>query len=186
MSWQEQNEVLQSKIIKPILYSNPSKNYRINKYQEIIMNLYNENGNENMCILDKETGKLIGDITEGKEKTTVGLNNKTAIKLMAKGKNSVIVIHNHPENYSFSMDDITVYNKIKQADTMILLTDNYKYYLNGREIKQYSNEYLKKTYKDIEKQIKSIYNHLNNVEIRDLTNQKFFKKVGWIYEKEKN
>ena len=38
----------------------------------------------------------------------------------------------------------------------------------------------------IEKQIKKRYNMLNSIERRDLTNQEFFKKVGWIYEKEKN
>ncbi len=75
---------------------------------------------------------------------------------------------------------------MQPVNTMILLTDDYKYYLNGRKIKQYSNEYLIKTYRNIEKQIKKTYNHLNNIERRDLTNQEFFKKVGWIYEKEKN
>lgn len=68
---------------------------------------------------------------------------------------------------------------------MILLTDNYKFYLRSNNIKL-DNKIIEQTYKQIEKQIKKRYNMLNSVERRDLTNQEFFKKVGWIYEKEKN
>ncbi len=186
MNWQEQNEKLESKIIKPTLHSNKSTSYRINKYQDKIMDLYHKNGNENMAILDVNTGNLIGNITQGQKRTTVGLDTKTISRLLIRRKNSVIAIHNHPENYSFSLVDIVSFNKIKQIDTMILLTDNYKYYLKSNNIDKYTTEYITKTYKNIEKDIKSKYNNFNNIEKRDLTNQNFFKKVGWIYEKEKN
>lgn len=186
MNWQEQNESLESKIIKPTLYSNKSTSYRINKYQDKIMQLYYKNGNENMCLLDLKTGQLIGNITEGQKRTTVGVDRITGIKLLTRSKKSVIAIHNHPENYSFSLTDIISFNKIKQIDTMILLTDNYKYYLKLDNVHKYTTEYITKTYKNIEKDINSKYNNLNNIEKRDLTNQNFFKKVGWIYEKEKN
>ncbi len=186
MNWQEQNEKLESKIIKPILHSNKSTSYRINKYQDKIMDLYHKNGNENMAILDVNTGDLIGNITQGQKRTTVGLDTKTMSRLLIRRKNSVIAIHNHPENYSFSLTDIVSFNKIKQIDTMILLTDNYKYYLKSNNTSKYTTEYITKAYKNIEKDIKSKYNNLNNIEKRDLINQKFFKKVGWTYEKEKN
>lgn len=186
MNWQEQNEKLESKIIKPILHSNKSTSYRINKYQDKIMDLYHKNGNENMAILDVNTGDLIGNITQGQKRTTVGLDTKTMSRLLIRRKNSVIAIHNHPENYSFSLTDIISFNKIKQIDTMILLTDNYKYYLKSNNTSKYTTEYITKAYKNIEKDIKSEYNNLNNIEKRDLINQKFFKKVGWTYEKEKN
>lgn len=139
-----------------------------------------------MCILDIDTGKLIGNITEGKERTTVGLDTKTMFSLKIRKKNSVIAIHNHPENYSFSLTDILSYNQFKQIDTMVLLTNNYKYYLKSNTSKQCTREKLIQSYKTIEKKIKKNYNNLNGVEKRDLVNQKFFKKVGWIYEKEKN
>lgn len=186
MYLQEQNEIFESKTIKPKLYSNKVTSYRINKYQNTIMKLYHKNKNENMCILDLKTGQLIGDITEGKSRTTVGLNTKTMIKMLTKSKNSIIAIHNHPENYSFSLTDIISFNKIKQIKTMILLTDDYKFYLQSNNTNKYTTEYLTKIYRNIEKEMKKIYNYLNAVERRDLTNQEFFKKVGWIYEKEKN
>ncbi|MCI8641152.1 MAG: hypothetical protein HFJ59_04710 [Clostridia bacterium] len=186
MNWQEKNETFKCKKIKPILHKDKSRSYRINKYQNKIMELYKDNGNENMCLLDIDTGELIGNVTEGKYRTTVGLDTKTMFSLKIRKKNSSIAIHNHPENYSFSLTDILSYNKIKQIDTMILLTDDYKYYLKSNVSKQYAKEELIQTYKTIEKEIKKKYNNLNGVEKRDLVNQKFFKKVGWIYEKEKN
>lgn len=186
MNWQERNETFKCREIKPKLHKNKIRSYRINKYENRIMSLYKNNGNENMCILDVNTGELIGNMTEGKNRTTVGLDTKTMFSLKTRKKNSSIAIHNHPENYSFSLTDILSYNKIKQIDTMILLTDNYKYYLKSNTQKQYKKEEIIQSYKTIEKEIKKKYNGLNGVEKRDLTNQAFFKKVGWIYEKEKN
>lgn len=185
MNWQERNEKLQSTIIKPMLYNTKIKEYRINKYQNKIMDLYKHNGNENMCILDTITGELIGNITNGKNKRTVGLDVKTMIKMLSKKEDTIIMIHNHPINYSFSLTDIKAYNRFKQVDIMILLTDDYKYYLKNSSAKL-TEEFIEKTYRKIEKDIKKKYTNLNRTEIRDLINQNFFKKVGWIYEKEKN
>lgn len=185
MEWQEKNEKLESKTIKPFLHKNNSVSYRINKYEDKIMELYYKNENENMCLLDLKTGEVIGNITKGKHRTTVNPSLSTAAKMLMKGQNTIIAIHNHPSNHSFSLTDIITFNRTKQIDTMILLTDDYKYYLRTNNNK-YTTEYLNKLYRDIEKETKKIYNCLNSVEKRDLTNQKFFKKVGWIYEKEKN
>lgn len=186
MNWQERNETFECKRIKPILHKEKLRSYRINKYQSKIMELYQINGNENMCLLDSNTGELVGNITKGQKRTTVGPDRITTMKLLTRKEKSVIAIHNHPENYSFSLTDILSYNKIKQFDTMILLTDNYKYYLRKNTIKKYRQDEIIQSYKTIEKEIKKKYNNLNGVEKRNLTNQKFFKKVGWFYEKEKN
>lgn len=184
MNWQESNETFESKTIKPYLYKNKTVKYRINKYENKIMELYSKNGNENMAMLDLNTGELIGNITEGQRKTSVGPDRITTLKLLTRRKNTVIAIHNHPENYSFSLKDIQAVNKVKQIDTMILLTDDYKYYLRANN--NYKTDYLKSLYRNIENSIEKQYNHMNGVEKRDLINQNFFKKVGWIYEKEKN
>lgn len=186
MNWQERNETFECKKIKPALHKDKLRGYRINKYQNKIMSLYKNDGNENMCLLDSNTGELVGNITKGRKRTIVGPDRITTMKLLTRKEESVIAIHNHPENYSFSLTDILSYNKIKQFDTMILLTDNYKYYLRKNTMKKYRQEEIIQSYKTIEKEIKKKYNNLNGVEKRDLTNQKFFKKVGWFYEKEKN
>lgn len=148
MHWQEQYEKLESIKIKPTIHSDDIKSYRINKYQDKIMKLYKNNGNENMCILSSKTGELIGNITNGKNKTTVGLDTKTMLKMLTKRDNSIIMIHNHPENYSFSLTDIKAFNKFKQIDSMILLTDNYKFYLKSNNIKL-NNKIIETKYKQM-------------------------------------
>lgn len=185
MNWQEKNEKLESKIIKPYLYKDKTTEYRINKYENEIMDLYKTNQNENMAMLELDTGKLIGDLTKGQNKTITGPTLKTMAKVLTKKANTVIAIHNHPSNHSFSLKDIQTFNKIKQIDTMIVLTDDYKYYLRNNNVKL-TSEYIQNNYRNIASQIKKKYNYLNGVEKRDLINQEFFKKVGWIYEKEKN
>ena len=187
MNFQENTESFKSKIIKPNLYKNTSRKENIIKYENKIMSLYKKNSNENMAILDKITGKLIGNITEGKNKTTVGPDTKTLLKMMIRKENSLIAIHNHPENYSFSWKDIKTFNEVKTIDNMIILTDNYKFYLslgNGYRVKD--TKKLNHIYRSVEKNTKKEYSTFNEVEIRDLVNQKFFKKMGWVYEKEKN
>lgn len=67
---------------------------------------------------------------------------------------------------------------------MILLIYNHKFYLNNNT--KLDNKNIEQEYKQIEKQIKKKYNMLNGVEKRELINQEFFKRVGQIYEKEKN
>lgn len=187
MNFQENTESFISRNIKSNLYKNVNRKDNIIKYEKKIMNLYKKNKNENMAMLDITTGKLVGNITEGKNRATVGPDTKTLLKMMFRKENSLIAIHNHPENYSFSITDIKTFNNIKSIDTMIVLTDNYKYYLsfgNGERINDMQK--LNSIYKSIEKNVKKEYSTFNGVEIRDLVNQKFFKKMGWLYEKEKN
>lgn len=186
MNFQENTENLISKKIKPYLYSNEKRKNNIIKYENKLLNLYNKNRKENLAILNNKDGSLIGKITIGTD-INVSPDAKTLLKMIFGKENSLIAIHNHPGNYSFSMTDIKTFNNMKSIDTMIVLTDNYKYYLNignGKRINNTKN--LNNIYKTIEKSIRKEYSTFNDVEIRDLTNQKFFKKMGWVYEKEKN
>lgn len=185
MNFQENTESFRSNKIKPTLYSDVTRKNNIVKYENKIMELYKKNKKENMAILESKQGELFGNITTGK-RMTVGPDTKTLAKMLIAKKNSLIVIHNHPKNYSFSLTDIETFNKINSIKTMILLTDNYKYYLtfgNGNRIK---TKELIKDYTKIENMIKKKYKTFNDIEIRDLTNQEFFKRKGWLYEKEKS
>lgn len=186
MNFQENTENLISKKIKPNLYSNEKRKNNIIKYENKLLNLYSKNKKENLAILNNKNGSLLGKITTG-TRTNVNPDVKTLFKMLFGKENSLIAIHNHPENYSFSLTDIETFNKIKSIDTMIVLTDNYKYYLNLGNGKRINNtKKLNSVYRSIEKKIKKEYSTFNEIEIRDLVNQKFFNKMGWIYEKEKN
>ena len=185
MNFQENVESMKSHTIKPSLYKNTKVKKNIEKAQDDIMKLYRKNKKENLAIL-KQDGSLIGRITTGTNKN-VSPNISTYIKMLTGKENTLTAIHNHPENYSFSLTDIVTFNKIKSIKTMVVLTDDYKFYLqlgNGARYKD-SNK-MEKIYKMIEKNKKKNYNRFNDVEVRDLTNQEFFTKMGWLYEKEKN
>ena len=185
MKFQENVERFSSTKIKTDLYNDVYRKNNIQKYENKLMNMYKRNKKENMAILDSTKGELFGDITTG-TKTTVGPNTKTLIKMLLAKENSLIAIHNHTENFSFSLTDINTFDKYKGIKTMIVLTDRYKYYLtlgNGTRI---NSDSLKIDYEKIENEIRKKYKTFNDVEIRDLVNQKFFKEKGWLYEKEKN
>lgn len=148
------------------------------------MNKYKNNEKENLAMLDIKTGNLIGKITTG-TKTTVNPSISNIARLYNNKDNSFILIHNHPENYSFSLTDIKTYVKFKSIDTMIVKSPNYTFYLEAlnRNIKI---EDLKQKYNKIEKTINKQYKSFNGAEKRDLIISKLSKDMGWIYEKEKN
>lgn len=185
MNYQEKNESFKSEIIVPKLYANSKRKQNLIKYEKIIMNQYRKNNLENMAILNKKTGKLFGSIRTGTN-NTVGPDIKTYLKMKFAKENSLIAIHNHPINYSFSLKDIIAFNNMKSFNTLIVLSDNYKYYLTLGKGKRINEKEIIKSYNAIDKYVKTKYNKLNEVEHRDIVNQIFFKKRGWVYEKEKN
>lgn len=185
MKYQENKESFKSEIIVPKLYANNKRKNNLIKYENMIMSKYKENQKENMVILNKKTGEMLGNMTTGQERT-VGPDLKTFLKIKIAKENSLIAIHNHPINYSFSLQDIKTFNNIKSFDTLIVLTDNYKYYLTLGTGKRINEKELIKAYNAIDKYVKKKYNELNGVEHRDIVNQIFFNKKGWLYEKEKN
>lgn len=148
------------------------------------MKKYKTNKKENLAMLDTRTGNLTGKITTG-TKTTVNPSISNMARLYKSKDNSFILIHNHPENYSFSLTDIKSYVKFKSIDTMIVKSPNYTFYLEApnRNIKI---EDLKQKYNKIEKTINKQYKSFNGAEKRDLIISKLSKDMGWIYEKEKN
>ena len=185
MNYQEKKESFVSKVIIPKLYANSVRKQNLIKYEKNIMDLYKKNNLENMAILNKRTGRLLGKINTGTS-NTVGPDIKTYLKMKFAKENSLIAIHNHPINYSFSLKDIIAFNNMKSFDTLIVLSDNYKYYLTLGKGKRISQKEIISSYNAIDKYVKTKYNKLNKVEHRDIVNQIFFKKRGWVYEKERN
>ena len=186
MNFQENIEILKSTKIKPSLYSDLNRKNNIEKYENKIWNLYKKNQKENMAMLDKKTGKLIGDICTG-SKNGVSPNIKTLFKMINSKENTLIAIHNHPENYSFSHTDINAFNNWKCIDTMIVKSEDYTFYLSlGDGSRKIDKKGMMEVYKILEKKTKKEYSKFNEAEIRDIINQRFAKKMGWIYEREKN
>lgn len=170
--------------IKTNLYSNIKRKNNIIKYENAIMKKYKDNNKENLAMLDIKTGNLIGKITTG-TKTTVNPSLSNVVRMLNSKDNSFILIHNHPENYSFSLTDIKSYVKFKSIDTMIVKTPDYTFYLKAPK-RNIEIDKLKEKYNKIERLIDKQYNSFNGAEKRDLVISKLSKDLGWIYEKEKN
>lgn len=170
--------------IKTNLYSNIARKNNIIKYENAIIEKYKTNNRENLAMLDIKTGKLIGKITTG-TKTTVNPSLSNVVRMLNSKDNSFILIHNHPENYSFSLTDIKSYVKFKSIDTMIVKTPDYTFYLKASK-RNIEIDKLKEKYNKIERLIDKQYNSFNGAEKRDLVISKLSKDLGWIYEKEKN
>ncbi len=170
--------------IKEYLYSNITRKNNIIKYENTIMKKYKSNKKENLAMLHIKTGNIVGKITTG-TKTTVNPSVINIARLSKYQNNSLILIHNHPQNYSFSLTDIKSYVKFKSIDTMIVKSPDYSFYLKAskRNIKL---DKLKEKYNKIEKQINKQYSSFNGAEKRDLIVSRLSKDLGWIYEKEKN
>ena len=149
------------------------------------MNKYKDNGLENMIILKSLTGEKITNIRTG-TKTTVSGTPMDYIKMSLSQKNSLIAIHNHPENYSFSVSDLKMYNRMQSIETMIVLTDDYTFYLTAKNRNKINENDLEELYYKVEQRNKQKYKTFNSVEIRDLTVAEVSERLDWIYEKEKN
>lgn len=170
--------------IKTNLYSNITRKNNIIKYKNEIMRKYMNNKKENLAMLDIKTGDLIGKITTG-TKTTVSPSLNNIVRLLNSKDNSFILIHNHPENYSFSLTDIKSYVKFKSIDTMIVKSPKYTFYLKAQN-RQIKTKQLTTLYNKIENKINKKYKTFNEVEKRDLIISELSKKMGWIYEKDKH
>lgn len=170
--------------IKSKLYSNQQRANNIARYEKAIMVKYNTNKKENLAMLDVKTGKLIGKITTG-TRVTVNPNLNNIVRLYKNKNNSFILIHNHPENYSFSLTDIKTYVKFKSIDTLIVKSPDYTFYLKAPK-RDIETKTLKEKYNKINKEINKQYRTFNGAEKRDLIISKLSKDLGWIYEKEKN
>lgn len=170
--------------IKSKLYSNQQRANNIAKYEKAIIEKYNTNKKENLAMLDVKTGKLIGKITTG-TRVTVNPSVNNIVRLYKNKNNSFILIHNHPENYSFSLTDIKTYVKFKSIDTLIVKSPDYTFYLKAPK-RDIETKALKEKYNKINKEINKQYKTFNGAEKRDLIISKLSKDLGWIYEKEKN
>lgn len=140
---------------------------------------------EHLVYYDLETGNQIGNISHG-ERSKVIPDIKTRMKLITAKKDSLIAVHNHPKNTSFSLTDIKTYNNSPELGAIAVRTDEYIYVLSGKKIKMSKKniEYIDSKYLNIKMQIRK--ENLNYIEERHKINSKFAKEMGWKYGRIKN
>lgn len=142
---------------------------------------------EHLIYYDYETGKQIGKTITG-EKHSVRPDIKTNIKILFKKENSVVAVHNHPSNTSFSLTDFKTFNNVRAFKGIAVRTDEYIYLLStgkGSKIKSTSEnmKYMDDVFKKITRDMNITHKTSELVHER---NRRFAKEMGWKYERIRN
>ena len=78
---------------------------------------------EHLIIYDINTSKKIIQV-DSKNRNNVGSLKAVTILLTSK-PNSLVAVHNHPSETSFSLQDIIKFNEYKSLNLIVVKTDKY-------------------------------------------------------------
>lgn len=148
-----------------------------------------DNQIEHMMIFDINTNKQVGKTISG-NKNNIDIDLKTYMLIKTSKKNSLFIVHNHPNNTSFSFKDIRTFNNYKSINSIGVYSDKFIYLLSAKESGKIvlTNDELSLLNKN-RKQLLKLYKQQGNldyVERTHLVNKKIFEKVGWDYERIEN
>lgn len=132
---------------------------------------------EHLFIYDINTRKKLLEVHDNKKSSVGGIR---AVSLSLKSKpNSLVAVHNHPSNSSFSFRDIETFNNYNSIDIIVVKTDKYLYYLEKNGINKIKHRTLKKYYYEIRENYFNAYG--KNIETLHLINKKVSQEMGWNY-----
>ncbi len=152
---------------------------------------YEENNNENLLVINKN-GEKLGEINTINSSSSVGYSEEQ--KALMKGHNrDLIAIHNHPQNHTFSLQDIKETFNSKALSGIIVTTDDYNYYffpkmsdMNMNEIQlKYFMNWLEKEMANCNDKMFEKFPKLSNNEHNHLSFEEIFKKLEWNYGRER-
>lgn len=132
---------------------------------------------EHMIIYDVNSGNKKLQITNNSKNSVGGL--KAFKTILTSKNNSLVVVHNHPSNSSFSFRDIETFNNYKSINSIVVKTEKYLYYLEKNDINKVKSSVLK----DVNAKIRKNYfrKYGKNTEVLHLINKKIAKEMGWNY-----
>ncbi|MGM9881578.1 MAG: phage minor capsid protein [Bacilli bacterium] len=132
---------------------------------------------EHLFIYNIDTKEKLLEVHQNKKSSVGGIK---PIMLSIKSKdNSLLLVHNHPSNSSFSFTDIDTFNKYKSINSIIVKTDKYLYYLEKNGINKVKSKDLKKI-NEITRN-KYIQKYGKKQETLHMINKEISKRVGWNY-----
>ena len=132
---------------------------------------------EHLFFYDVNTGKMLLEIHDNRKSSVGGIK---AVSLSLRSKpNSLVAVHNHPSNSSFSFRDIETFNNYNSIDIIIVKTDKYLYYLEKNGINKVKHRLLKKYYYEIRGNYFNAYG--KSRETLHLINKKVSGEMGWNY-----
>lgn len=136
---------------------------------------------ENLIIYDSKSKKR-KIIETSNSRNSVG-SLKSLMILKTSKINSLVAVHNHPSNTSFSLTDIETFNRFKSISTIIVKTDNYLYYLEKNGIRKLNEKQLSEYIKAVRRNYEKKYGKTNKA--YHLTNVEISKRIGWKYGRQK-
>ncbi len=148
---------------------------------------FEKNNCENLLIVDK-LGNSVGFISTSNKPSSIGYSLEQS-KIVSKKGRKYFVIHNHPSNSTFSLEDI--YEMIDKENIcgIIVTTKDYNYFLEPikKDLKE-AKIYKKGFIKDFEERLGmfndelfSKYPQYSNNQILHIAFSKYFKEIGWKY-----
>jgi len=160
-------------------------NEDLDDYIKKIDTLSNEK--EHLIYVDIKSGKQIGPTFTGTANRVTG-SLKTELLMKFRQDDSIMSIHNHPNNSSLSFGDIMTFNNNREIGSVVATTNDYVYLIApGRNGKiKYSKKMLSMEeiyYRNLEQNVKQRYKNLNYIERKHIVNTIYCKEKGWKYER---
>lgn len=146
----------------------------------------NNNQIESIVLIDKNTEIQKGNIYTNKNKNAVNFSIEQQNIVQISKDRSLIVVHNHPSNNTFSPDDIYNYVENKKISDIIVTTEKFNYFLSVDEkmlnsTKRNINEFKKWFEGTLKKEIKKYNNIKIDNEIYNSIYIEIFNRIGWNY-----
>ena len=158
-----------------------------------VYNSYKENNNENLSIIDNNNYKKLGEVATSGKHATVGFSKEQLDIMDDYPDRSIIAIHNHPGNSTFSPEDIYTMLEYRKLAGIMVVTDDYVYSLkptfyqnviSKEEIKEFTIWFEKKLGRQYDDLLDKYINFSNN-QIRHIGYKNIFESIGWEYGREK-
>lgn len=164
-------------------------NKEVEKICDHVYNQYNKNGCENITLVDTKTNSMIGGIHTDYNKHNVSLSSFQKELIRNYDDRSILLIHNHPNNSTFSFDDVVRLIENKKIENLVVVTDEYNYFLEPKDIEKIDLKKLKVEFKEArDKEIIRLYTIKNKIVDNDdisLIYKDIFESLGWNYGRRK-
>lgn len=152
---------------------------------------FKKNNNENLILIDKNSFVKKGNITTSNDHSTVGFSSEQVEIMNASDDRSLVAIHNHPGNGTFSIKDIYTCYEYDKIGGIMVVTEEYVYSLKPdfnkftlNMNKGYDIEFETKL-GDINDELLDKYPMFSNNQLYHMAYKKIFDEMGWEYGREK-
>ena len=142
------------------------------------------NTKECIALIDSKTGSLKGKIYTENKIGAVNFSIEQDNLIKISKERSLIVVHNHPSNSTFSPEDIYKYIENKKISGIIVTTNQFNYFLTADEISlKHSRKNIIEFKKWFEYELKKGINESKKIdsEIYNQIYENIFERIGWNY-----